>query len=119
MAFAGVCVGSLVLVVLLGGKAVAKTITASATQQETFCKVLETHDKFLVDALNKNILTLAESMKDEAVYDRLKRFGLAPFLGEPGSLVRQDIESTARALNVTDLEAARYIATMVTSNHTG
>lgn len=114
-ALLGVCVVCLVLVVFVIARSVAGMVRASTAMQRSFYRTLEKHDDFLVAALNRNVKTMAEAIKDEAVMEKVKQLGLGPFLGQPGSLVRRDIEETAKHLGVGQAEAARYLATSIAS----
>ena len=113
--FGCVCVGSLVLCVFLLVRGAAALVKASALQARTYSNTLEQHDKFLVAALDSNLKSVAEAVREDGIRQHLSRNGLGPYLGEPGSRIMQEIAAISQNLNVTPEEAARYLQSEIRS----
>lgn len=107
--FAGVCVVSLALCVFLVARATSAVILASARQTKVFQDTLMKHDDFMINAMTANIQAAADITQEENIRRQLARSGITPYLGEPGSRIREEIAAIASQMNIPVDAAARYL----------
>jgi hypothetical protein len=94
-------------------RAATEILSESTVQARAFRKTLREHDAFMLNAVNANLSTIYTLFREDHVRRALAENGLAPYLGEPNSRIRQEIRSVAEHLNCTPEEAVAYMRTAV------
>jgi hypothetical protein len=94
-------------------EASTEILKESTLQARSWRKTLREHDDFLLKAVNANLGTLYTLFREDHVRRALAENGMAPYLGEADSRIRQEIRAVASHLNITPEQAAAYMRTSV------
>jgi len=91
----------------------AEVVRETTVQSRVFRKTLKEHDEFVFKAVNANLSIIYDLFREDHVRRLVSKNGLAPYVGQPDSRVRQEIQAVMQHLGLNQDQATEYLRSAV------